>query len=268
MSPELELSRFHGRWRTNGEGTDDEHVDAQQTDEQRRGGGHRVGCGPPRERRVAGAADPRRPRGQRGPCVPGAGPRARVAGGALRTARRRGLFGRHGAPSRASCWSRSTLRRVFPPSTCEEPSRGTSTGARCRRARTHRRRPSSRRLRWLRMEARRSLPAPTRAYDRLTPEEKDRYGKLRVRHTIGATQRLVTPEPTPEQEASWVRGLVREHPLVWRHRSGRNSLVLGATTESVVGMGPLRGERSWTISSSDRRRPSRCIATNGTSGTR
>jgi alpha-ketoglutarate-dependent sulfate ester dioxygenase len=74
------------------------------------------------------------------------------------------------------------------------------------------------------------------AYDRLTSAEKERYGEFRVRHTIGATQRLVTPDPTPEQEASWSRGLVREHPLVWRHRSGRNSLVLGATTESVVGM--------------------------------
>ena len=41
------------------------------------------------------------------------------------------------------------------------------------------------------------------AYDRLTSAEKERYGNLRVRHTIGATQRLVTPDPTPEQEASW-----------------------------------------------------------------
>jgi alpha-ketoglutarate-dependent sulfate ester dioxygenase len=79
------------------------------------------------------------------------------------------------------------------------------------------------------------------AYDRLTSDERERYGKLRVRHTIGATQRLVTSNPTPEQEASWTKGLVREHPLVWRHRSGRNSLVLGATTESVVGMDPGGG---------------------------
>ncbi len=79
------------------------------------------------------------------------------------------------------------------------------------------------------------------AYDRLTSAERERYGKLRVRHTIGATQRLVTSNPTPEQEASWARGLIREHPLVWRHRSGRNSLVLGATTEGVVGMDPVAG---------------------------
>jgi alpha-ketoglutarate-dependent sulfate ester dioxygenase len=79
------------------------------------------------------------------------------------------------------------------------------------------------------------------AYDGLTSDERERYGKLRVRHTLGATQRLVTSNPTPEQEASWSRGLVREHPLVWRHRSGRNSLVLGATTDSVVGMDPAAG---------------------------
>ena len=79
------------------------------------------------------------------------------------------------------------------------------------------------------------------AYDSLTPDEKERYGSLRVHHTVRATQRLVTPNPTPEQEASWVGGLVREHPLVWRHRSGRSSLVIGATAESVVGMDSVAG---------------------------
>ena len=33
----------------------------------------------------------------------------------------------------------------------------------------------------------------------------------------------------------------KEHPLVWRHRSGRRSLVLGATTDHVVGMEPDEG---------------------------
>jgi alpha-ketoglutarate-dependent taurine dioxygenase len=32
---------------------------------------------------------------------------------------------------------------------------------------------------------------------------------------------------------------VKNHPLVWTHRSGRKSLVLGATTDHVVGMDPL-----------------------------
>jgi alpha-ketoglutarate-dependent taurine dioxygenase len=31
---------------------------------------------------------------------------------------------------------------------------------------------------------------------------------------------------------------VKEHPLVWTHRSGRRSLVLGATADRVVGMEP------------------------------
>jgi alpha-ketoglutarate-dependent taurine dioxygenase len=79
------------------------------------------------------------------------------------------------------------------------------------------------------------------AYDHLSPSEKQQYGDIRVRHTIRATQRLVTPNPTPAQEASWEGGLVREHPLVWQHRSGRNSLVIGATAESVVGMDVVAG---------------------------
>jgi alpha-ketoglutarate-dependent sulfate ester dioxygenase len=33
----------------------------------------------------------------------------------------------------------------------------------------------------------------------------------------------------------------KEHPLVWRHTSGRRSLVLGATASHVVGMGLEEG---------------------------
>jgi alpha-ketoglutarate-dependent taurine dioxygenase len=34
---------------------------------------------------------------------------------------------------------------------------------------------------------------------------------------------------------------VKEHPLVWRHASGRRSLVLGATAERIVGMSAAEG---------------------------
>ena len=74
------------------------------------------------------------------------------------------------------------------------------------------------------------------AYDDLTDAEKEQFAALRVVHSLEATQRLVTPDPTPEQLAAWRRRPVKEHPLVWRHRSGRRSLVLGSTTDSVVGM--------------------------------
>lgn len=79
------------------------------------------------------------------------------------------------------------------------------------------------------------------AYDDLTDEEKERFASLRVVHTIEATQRLVNPDPTPEEVAVWRQRPPKEHPLVWTHLSGRRSLVLGATTERVVGMEPAEG---------------------------
>jgi alpha-ketoglutarate-dependent taurine dioxygenase len=73
-------------------------------------------------------------------------------------------------------------------------------------------------------------------YDDLSSKEKSRYGTLRVRHSVAAIERTVTPNPTAEQEAKWATGYIREHPLVWGHRSGRHSLVIGATADSVVGL--------------------------------
>jgi alpha-ketoglutarate-dependent taurine dioxygenase len=74
------------------------------------------------------------------------------------------------------------------------------------------------------------------AYDALSEEEKERYARLQVVHTFEAIQRLTYPDPTPEQLAEWASRTVREHPLVWEHRTGRRSLVFGATASHVVGM--------------------------------
>ena len=74
------------------------------------------------------------------------------------------------------------------------------------------------------------------AYDALTDDEKARAESLRVVHSFEAAQRLSNPDPSPEELALWRRRPAKEHPLVWRHRSGRRSLVLGATASHVVGM--------------------------------
>lgn len=74
------------------------------------------------------------------------------------------------------------------------------------------------------------------AYEDLPDADKARCDSLRVVHTIEATQRLINPDPTPEQLAIWRQRPAKEHPLVWTHRSGRKSLVLGATTDHVVGL--------------------------------
>jgi alpha-ketoglutarate-dependent taurine dioxygenase len=74
------------------------------------------------------------------------------------------------------------------------------------------------------------------AYDALKDEEKDHFGRLRVVHSLEASQRRITPDPTPEQLARWRSRRTHEHPLVWTHRSGRRSLVLGASADYVAGM--------------------------------
>jgi alpha-ketoglutarate-dependent sulfate ester dioxygenase len=74
------------------------------------------------------------------------------------------------------------------------------------------------------------------AYDALTDEEKDRFGALRVVHSLEASQRRVHPNPSPELLERWRSRRTHEHPMVWTHRTGRKSLVLGASADYVVGM--------------------------------
>jgi alpha-ketoglutarate-dependent taurine dioxygenase len=74
------------------------------------------------------------------------------------------------------------------------------------------------------------------AYDALSEEEKARFASLRVLHSLEASQRLVYPDPTPEQVAGWRARPTSVHPLVWTHRSGRKSLLIGAHADHVVDM--------------------------------
>jgi alpha-ketoglutarate-dependent taurine dioxygenase len=74
------------------------------------------------------------------------------------------------------------------------------------------------------------------AYDDLDDEEKERCLSLRVVHTFEAAQRLVNPDPSPKELAWWRKRPAKTHPLVWRHRSDRRSLVIGATADHIEGM--------------------------------
>lgn len=74
------------------------------------------------------------------------------------------------------------------------------------------------------------------AYEAFTDAEKERFGSLRVVHSLEASQRRVNPDPSPELVARWRARPTHEHPLVWTHRSGRKSLVLGASADYIVGM--------------------------------
>jgi alpha-ketoglutarate-dependent taurine dioxygenase len=79
------------------------------------------------------------------------------------------------------------------------------------------------------------------AYEGLPCEDKERFAGIRVEHSLEAAQRLVRPDPSPEELRAWRAAPSREHPLVWAHQSGRKSLVLGATASRVLGMSEDEG---------------------------
>ena len=79
------------------------------------------------------------------------------------------------------------------------------------------------------------------AYEALPEEKKAEFENCRVVHSVAASQLLLTPDPTAEQRAKWDRAPSREHPLVWRRRNGRKSLLIGATAGDIVGMDHQRG---------------------------
>ncbi|MFI6772480.1 TauD/TfdA dioxygenase family protein [Nocardia sp. NPDC050412] len=77
-----------------------------------------------------------------------------------------------------------------------------------------------------------------KAFDNLSAAEQTFLAPLRVVHSLEASQRGVTADPTPEQLAVWRRRPSKQHPLIWTHKSGRRSLVLGASTDHVIGLPP------------------------------
>jgi alpha-ketoglutarate-dependent taurine dioxygenase len=74
------------------------------------------------------------------------------------------------------------------------------------------------------------------AYDDLPPEDKAAFENVRVVHTQEAIQRYVYPEPSYQMLQGWHRYEDKELPLVWKHRSGRKSLLIGSTASHVVGL--------------------------------
>jgi alpha-ketoglutarate-dependent taurine dioxygenase len=74
------------------------------------------------------------------------------------------------------------------------------------------------------------------AWQALPEDERKGLARLRVVHSFTASQLLVNPDPSPKERAAWDRIPSREHPLVWTHRDGRTSLLIGATADRVVGM--------------------------------
>lgn len=75
------------------------------------------------------------------------------------------------------------------------------------------------------------------AYDALPPQRKQQLDHMRVRHCLAAVGRKLYEQPTEDDYRRWDAVFpLTEHPLVWRQRDGRTSLLIGATADSIVGL--------------------------------
>jgi len=74
------------------------------------------------------------------------------------------------------------------------------------------------------------------AYEDLPDDEKERLDDLKVLHCLETAFLDAFPNPSEKQLAAWQHMPKKIHPLVWHHRSGRNSLVLSNSATSIIGM--------------------------------
>ena len=79
------------------------------------------------------------------------------------------------------------------------------------------------------------------AWEALPEARKSTIEGLRAIHAMAAAQMSVEPEPSYETFSEWLKVRHSALPLVWTHRSGRKSLVIGNTAVNVLGMDPLEG---------------------------
>ena len=92
------------------------------------------------------------------------------------------------------------------------------------------------------------------AYEALPEEQKAEIEDMRVMHGPWASLFYYEPEPSLAKIKGYQGVGEANLPLVWKHRSGRKSLVLGCTAHRIVDCDPLKsaqilhGLREWATS--------------------
>jgi alpha-ketoglutarate-dependent taurine dioxygenase len=81
------------------------------------------------------------------------------------------------------------------------------------------------------------------AYEDLPEADKEAIAELRVVHSAERSQYYVTPEMSYEEVVFWQKSPTKACPIVWTHQSGRKSLLLGATSDYVIGL-PVEKSRA------------------------
>jgi alpha-ketoglutarate-dependent taurine dioxygenase len=79
------------------------------------------------------------------------------------------------------------------------------------------------------------------AWEALPDKRKQQIEGLNAVHAMAGAQLSVDPEPSYETFTEWQKVRHRALPLVWTHRSGRKSLVVGNTAVNIIGIDPLEG---------------------------
>ena len=92
------------------------------------------------------------------------------------------------------------------------------------------------------------------AWDDLPADQKAEIEQLRVVHGVWPTVFYYEPEPSMAKLKGMMGVGENELPLVWKHQSGRKSLVLGCTAQRVLGVSAMKsaeiihGLREWATS--------------------
>jgi alpha-ketoglutarate-dependent taurine dioxygenase len=92
------------------------------------------------------------------------------------------------------------------------------------------------------------------AYEALSEEQKREIDDLRVIHGTWSSLFYYDPEPSLAKLKGYFTSGEANLPLVWKHRSGRKSLILGCTAHHVVGVDHrksielIHGLRDWATS--------------------
>jgi len=73
----------------------------------------------------------------------------------------------------------------------------------------------------------------TAAYEALPEDERKELEGLRVMHSVAAGVREVAG---PDELEARKRGVRHEQPLVWTHKNGKKSLLIGYTADYIIGM--------------------------------
>ncbi len=74
------------------------------------------------------------------------------------------------------------------------------------------------------------------AYEQLPEATKERVDKLQVVHSVEVSMTRAGIDRTEENLAYWKSFKPKTHNLVWTHKSGRKSLVIGCHASHIAGM--------------------------------